>query len=421
MPNLTSQRLLSACHGHERVTIGWDAPDLLRRLSDARKLTCPGCGATVVLHAGVVRAHHFAHLQGAVCTLPQTEPETEEHRGGKLLLAKWLRQRVEGAQVTVEAYLPETQQRADLLLEAARPGCPRCVVAVEFQCANLSAREWRRRHALYRDAGITDLWILGASRCHAERLPDPGRDGAQKGSGSQHRRVLRASELERVLIAEGLPLLFLDPAGHRFSEGDLARFRPAADAQLLRPTGRLSVRPLLDLEFPWALLEQAVASPIRIDARHRVDPPPSETRGRASGQRLWMWLEQRYHITPATLSSLFGITVVGQEAILCEARLWQAALYYRFIHRRVGAGWWLAEVETWARAYLPLANPLSVRRLRSALRSTQDFFAAAGLLTLPTGYSRSSARVAADLETLPSPPDREEAVRIARYRRLVDR
>ena len=78
-------------------------------------------------------------------------------------------------------------------------------------------------------------------------------------------------------------------------------------------------------------------------------------------------------------------------------------------------------IEAWARQYLPLAQPLSLRKLQSALRSVQDYFAAAGFLTLPVGNSRSNSRVAADLNTLGSPPDREEALRIVRYRRTLDR
>src|ERR1041384_3009474 len=103
MPGLTAQNLLSACNGSRRVTIGCQPEDLLRRLSDNRILACPGCGGALVLHAGAVRAHHFAHLPGAVCSLPQSEPETEEHRAGKLLLASWLRERLPEAEVILEA------------------------------------------------------------------------------------------------------------------------------------------------------------------------------------------------------------------------------------------------------------------------------------------------------------------------------
>ena len=154
-------------------------------------------------------------------------------------------------------------------------------------------------------------------------------------------------------------------------------------------------------------------------------PDPRRTGGTSdeapTSGRLWLWLEQRRRVTPNTLSPFFGALVPGQEVIRCEARLWQATVYYRFIHERVGASWWLSEVETWARVTLPLILPLRLDKLRAALRATQEFFAAAGLLTLPVGYSRASARVAADLNTLVLPPDREEALRIARYRRIVDR
>ena len=157
MKSLPAQNLLVAHHGKTRVTIGLDAPETLRLLSDARSLTCPGCAGTVILHAGTVRAHHFAHLPGAVCSLPTSEPETEEHRAGKLLLAAWLRSCLPESDVLIEAFLPATRQRADVLVILP----DRSRIALEYQCAQLSAREWRRRHKQYRDAGIRDLWVLG--------------------------------------------------------------------------------------------------------------------------------------------------------------------------------------------------------------------------------------------------------------------
>src|SRR5579863_1449274 len=141
MTDHTSQNLLAASTGTRRVTIGVESPDELRRLSDARSLCCPVCGGTVVLHAGTVRAHHFAHLPGAVCQIPQSEPETEEHRAGKLLLARWLRERLPEAEVVVEAYLPATQQRADVLAIVHGTDGSIRRIALEFQCANLTVRE----------------------------------------------------------------------------------------------------------------------------------------------------------------------------------------------------------------------------------------------------------------------------------------
>src|SRR5262249_43142927 len=156
---------------------------------------------------------------GAVCSLPQTEPETEEHRAGKLLLASWLRERLPGTEIVLEAHLPETGQRADVLLILPWEGKTRRV-ALEYQCANLSAREWRRRHRLYRQAGIEDLWLLGGSRLHRE-------------TDAEGRTTLRTGELERALLWDSAPLLFLDSIGEHLPSDSLARFRPSADAQAL--------------------------------------------------------------------------------------------------------------------------------------------------------------------------------------------
>ncbi len=419
--------MLTAQWGLRRVTIGVESPEELRRLSDTRALTCPGCGAVVVLHAGTVRAHHFAHLPGAVCRLPQTEPETEEHRAGKLLIARWLRSRLPEAEVTLEAILSETGQRADVL--ATLPGQgrrPRRIV-LEYQCAPLSAREWRRRHRLYREAGIADLWLLGGSRLYQETRSSSSAASCPAAIGPAENGpapvTLRTAELERALLWDGAPLLFLDAIGERLPAGTLARFRPAEDTQALRPTGRLSARPLLALDFPWALLSWP-------EAAHPTAPMPQP--GAASAARsqhasatpasdwwLWEWLTQRYRVTPETLPAFFGLPVAGQEAFACEARTWQAAIYYRFLHRRVGDNWWLAEVETWARAYLPLARPTNLRKLHGALAEYQEALAAAGFLSLPMGYGRVNARILADLSTLPAPPDPAETLRLARYRRTL--
>ena len=50
-----------------------------------------------------------------------------------------------------------------------------------------------------------------------------------------------------------------------------------------------------------------------------------------------------------------------------------------------------------------------------------DLAEAAGLLSLPMGYGRTSARVLTDLTTLPALPDREEVLRLVRYRRTLTR
>jgi hypothetical protein len=467
MKEQSAQNFLSAQWGERRVTIGVDAPDELRRLSNARLLTCPGCGALVVLHAGTVRTHHFAHLPGSVCSAPQTEPETEEHRAGKLLIARWLRACLPDAQIVVEAHIIETNQRADILIvlpvqNASLPSVGletpsgsegylqdktvnRFVargqtflplqqrIAIEYQCANMQAKEWRRRHQLYRSVGIQDLWILGGSRLIRESISPTSVDSLPAGDSTATLRAtiktttLHTNELERGLLWDGAPLLFLDAVGEHLPAETLARFRPNDNVQAMRPTGRLDARSLLVLTFPFALM----AWP---NALHPDGPLQKQTEWTRNGgvedkkqpliannPQLWNWLIQRHRVTPETLPGFFGLYLSHTLAFACEARAWQAALYYRFIHGRVGDRWWLGEVETWARAYLPLNRPVHLPRLRAALAEYQEVLAAAGFLSLPRGYNRVHATVTDDLTTLATPPDPQEVLRLARYRRTLDR
>ena len=207
---------------------------------------------------------------------------------------------------------------------------------------------------------------------------------------------------------------------------NLARFRPDDNAQAMRPSGRLNTRSLLALPFPFPLM----AWP---NALHPEKTLQKQTEERRNGEenkkqstiandpQLWNWLIQRHRVTPETLPGFFGLHITQTMAFACEGRAWQAALYYRFIHRRVGDRWWLGEVETWARAYLPLTRPMHLPRLRAALAEYQGVLAAAGFLSLPRGYNRAHATVTDDLTTLAAPPDPEEVLRLTRYRRTLDR
>lgn len=409
MPNVLSQNLLSACANGRRVVIGRDDLTGLRALSDARVLTCPGCGSVLILHAGSLRAAHFAHLPGAICHCPQTEPETPEHRAGKLLLQEWLMAQLPEDEIELEAHIPETGQRADVLIRRGKTQR----IALEFQCANLSAREWRRRHQAYRDAGFRDLWLLGGSRFKRE-----------PSSNDSKAVTLRTSELERALLWDSAPLLFLDSDGMAFPAGTVIRFSPDVSAQAQRPVGKIAARALLQTEFPFHLLDwEAAQNPVWTPAAPansgRDNPHPA--RGKASDWWLWEWLAVRHRVTPESLSPFFGLELKGNAAFGVEARLWQAAVYYRFVHRRVGDGWWLREVESWARAYLPLARPCPPRLLAQALAQFQEMLAASGMLSLPMGYGKTNARILADLLTLPVPPDAAETQKLAGYRRTLAR
>lgn len=121
---------------------------------------CPACQHPVQVRRGKVKITHFAHLPGANCAV--SEGETSEHLIGKQQLYEWLLASCEEPQL--EVYLPEINQRPDLLLKKVG-------VAVEFQCSPLTIQRLQERNAGYRRLGIRPIWILGQPYHH--RLSRP--------------------------------------------------------------------------------------------------------------------------------------------------------------------------------------------------------------------------------------------------------
>jgi hypothetical protein len=123
-------------------------------------------------------------------------------------------------------------------------------------------------------------------------------------------------------------------------------------------------------------------------------------------------------VTEENLPAFFGMPVRGEEAFACSPKLWQACVYYRWIHERIGADWWVEEVNVWARRYLPIAVPTG-RLVRRALWEYQMLLSAAGMLSVP--YGKGCARVQADFAALGRVPDPETVLRVAAYRRTLAR
>ncbi|MCC7450330.1 MAG: hypothetical protein IT324_23125 [Anaerolineae bacterium] len=195
----------------ERVTIGDLPVDALRTLSDNHLLICPHCSTPLILKAGAVRVHHFAHVSLTQCDAADHEPESDSHRQGKLRLYQHFRQ---GATLAaLEYHLPQTDQRADVFM--AMPDGQR--YALEFQQANNSVAQWSERHSLYRSIGIHDIWVLGQVRYQARQSDPPGpisaydplpvpRDVFEASSGS-----FQARELEKAVASVDRTLYYLDP------------------------------------------------------------------------------------------------------------------------------------------------------------------------------------------------------------------
>lgn len=78
------------------------------------RFLCPACKEAVRFKNGKVMRSHFAHISLKNCHF-STENESAEHLNLKAALFTWARKSNHAIQV--EAYLPELQQIADLLVE----------------------------------------------------------------------------------------------------------------------------------------------------------------------------------------------------------------------------------------------------------------------------------------------------------------
>ncbi|SDZ75288.1 Competence protein CoiA-like family, contains a predicted nuclease domain [Thalassobacillus cyri] len=117
---------------------------------------CPQCKAPVLIRAGSKVAPHFAHFPNSDC--PSSKGgEGSYHHKGKARLWEWLNN--QGYDVELEAYLPKTQQRPDILLHTKKRR-----IAIEYQCAKIPEPEISNRTKQYLQAGIFPFWILGGNR-----------------------------------------------------------------------------------------------------------------------------------------------------------------------------------------------------------------------------------------------------------------
>lgn len=126
---------------------------LARDHTGDRQCYCPGCGEKVVFKQGMINQAHFAHKNQSLCQT-FSEGETDAHIEGKLLIYEWLKK--ESIQVELEAYLPELNQRPDLLIQYK--GKP---IAIEYQCSPISKEKIRSRTEGYVHNRMKVIWILG--------------------------------------------------------------------------------------------------------------------------------------------------------------------------------------------------------------------------------------------------------------------
>ena len=130
----------------------------LKKWSSKRILKCPICGKDYEYCHGKVKMPYFRHKDKEECNYLYSESETQEHLQGKTDLYNWLLKQPNVTKVELEAYIPETKQRPDIMFEWNGQIC-----VIEYQCTPISS-EYYERHELYEVCGIKDIWICGAEK-----------------------------------------------------------------------------------------------------------------------------------------------------------------------------------------------------------------------------------------------------------------
>lgn len=365
-----------------RVTIGVD--DLegkIRPLSNARSLICPNCGHNIILKAGEIVTHHYAHWdeRNVECTDEFYEPDGPEHQAMKLAVLKFLRELLPGAlKVEIEVPIPQTGQRADVLAE--REDGQR--FAIEVQISPLTAEEWQRRHDLYQSVNITDIWLFGYSRLKEHTLnplPEMTLPDGQSGYWLMLKRKLGDPELalaiatKRVYYLDALtdrekPVLTtlcqLKKENLDFKEvRSCLRYDFRLDSSILHLSTKFGLLTPYDFWRSKQLKEQAEAERLKKEARERrrkqqdaairkeLESYPiylSKTinNGQArlaqwkleiSNTPQWNHLRSTYKLTENDLY-IWSTQVKGYRLIQCHPALWMSYLYFKTIHEKFRTG-----------------------------------------------------------------------------------
>ncbi len=124
-----------------------------------RVLQCQLCKGEMITKAGRIVQAHFAHK--ATCPYhAETEPDTSEHRAGKVWVADWLRRMWDGfgtLDVRYEFHVPEVGRIVDVA--AVFPSG--WVAGCEVQLSATTTEQLEKRSRDYLQAGIEPVWLLG--------------------------------------------------------------------------------------------------------------------------------------------------------------------------------------------------------------------------------------------------------------------
>lgn len=160
--------MLTALIGNEIINCydGTHTKEQLKKWSKKKILLCPACEKPYEYCHGHVKDPYFRHMDKEECEDKFSESETEEHLTGKRDLYEWIKEQDGVENVILEAWIPETKQRPDIMFNFNGKK-----YVIEYQCSPI-ASEYLERHELYKTAGIHDLWICGTEKYLKENMKE---------------------------------------------------------------------------------------------------------------------------------------------------------------------------------------------------------------------------------------------------------
>lgn len=269
---------------------------------------CPDCQEQVILRAGQKVTPHFSHRAAASCSRDSQKGEGEYHRLGKIKLYQWFRR--QKLHPVLEVYLPEIEQRPDLLLHEQGK-----TFAIEFQCADIEQEVWLKRTTGYLKQGIRPIWVIGANRF--------------KRTGKQQLKLLHWMLLTLQQAGPDSPtsLYYFCPLAERFII--------ASDLHLQTSTtafARLELLPATQLSFSYLFQSSNLSDKmlyhhwISLKSNFRLQRNPSQ--GVALDFRHWLY-EQGWH--PEQLPAIICLPNRAQHWMRLPLWQWQSLFILSFL------------------------------------------------------------------------------------------
>ncbi|WP_226037647.1 competence protein CoiA [Aquibacillus saliphilus] len=273
------------------------------------KFFCPTCKEHVLIKAGEKVTPHFAHHPKSECPAKKGG-EGEYHERGKLNLYYWLLR--QGISAQLEVFIGKIQQRPDILVEINNK-----LIAIEFQCAKISANDVRKRSTGYKNINITPIWILGGNRL------------IRKGSNSLSTNNFELLFLHQFHNNYPPTIFFYCPSANQFSI-----FQHIVTTDTKWSHGNLKFKKLNDLTF-YQLFKrenpnnQQLLSDwklVKFNFRTRVSPHPTKLEMK---WREWLYLK---NIHPSLLPSVVHLPVPSQFMMLSPPPVWQSKICIEVIN-----------------------------------------------------------------------------------------